>query len=143
MVWNEERRYPARHSTQRRAENLSSLLSPARIGRTYALAAMLEAFTWAGLLVGMFLEHVTHTTDMGVWLFGRLHGAAFMIYVAVTLIAAYKLRWAWWVALVALAASIPPLFTLIAEWWLSRTGRLSESGTATRPVEVASSGRDR
>lgn len=97
----------------------------ATIGRVYAAAAMFEAFTWAGLLVGMVLEHVTHTTDLGVWLFGRLHGLAFMVYGIVTLVAAITLRWRWWVTLVALAASIPPLTTLLAEWWLARTGRLT------------------
>src|SRR6478609_736876 len=94
----------------------------ARIGRFYAAAAMFEAFTWAGLLVGMFLKYVTDTTEAGVWFFGRLHGLAFVLYVVATLVAAWKLRWRWWVALVALALSIPPLATLVAEWWLSRSG---------------------
>ena len=96
-----------------------------RMGKVFAVIALLEAFTWAGLLVGMFLKYVTGTTDLGVWIFGRLHGGAFMIYVVVTLLAAWKLRWSWWVALIALAASIPPLVTLPVEWWLRRTGRLA------------------
>ncbi|MFE7404633.1 DUF3817 domain-containing protein [Isoptericola sp. NPDC057559] len=97
-----------------------------RTGRVYAVIAVIEAFTWAGLLVGMFLKYVTETTDAGVWLFGRLHGAAFVAYVVVALVAAVKLRWGWFRALVALAAAVPPLTTLLAEWWLRRTGHLSE-----------------
>ena len=129
-----------RHSTQRpfteTSRDLSTAHPQARIGRIFGAAAVFEAFTWAGLLVGMFLEHVTHTTDLGVWLFGRLHGAAFMIYVVVTLVAWRKLRWPLWVTFVTLAASIPPLTTLVAEWWLTRTGRLA-AAPAPEPVAAA------
>lgn len=97
---------------------------PSLIGRVFAVVALLEAFTWAGLLVGMFLKYVTRTTEAGVWLFGRLHGGMFMVYVAVTVVAAISLRWRWWVALLALAASVPPLVTVPLEIWLRRTGRL-------------------
>jgi len=95
------------------------------VGRVFAAVALAEAFTWAGLLVGMFLKYVTETTEAGVWLFGRLHGAAFVAYVVVALVAAVRLRWGWSRALVALAAAVPPLTTLLAERWLRRTGHLS------------------
>ena len=42
-----------------------------------------------------------------------------------TLVAAVSLRWKWWVALLALLASVPPLVTLPLEIWLRRTGRLA------------------
>ena len=100
----------------------AAMVSP--VGRVFAAIALLEAFTWAGLLVGMFLKHVTGTTEAGVWLFGRLHGGVFMLYVVVTIVAAVALRWRWWVALLALLASIPPLVTVPLEIWLRRTGRL-------------------
>lgn len=95
------------------------------IGALFAVVAFIEAFTWVGLLVGMFLKYVTGTTEMGVWLFGRLHGGAFMLYVAMTIVAAISLRWKWWVALLALLAAIPPLVTVPLEIWLHRTGRLN------------------
>ncbi|MEL7978185.1 DUF3817 domain-containing protein [Isoptericola sp. F-RaC21] len=115
--------------------------SPARpplsvVGRVFAVVAVIEAFTWAGLLVGMFLKYVTETTEAGVWLFGRLHGAAFVAYVVVALVAAVKLRWGWFRALVALAAAVPPLTTLLAEWWLRRTGHLSAPTEPAEPAEV-------
>ncbi|MCA5894434.1 DUF3817 domain-containing protein [Isoptericola sp. NEAU-Y5] len=95
------------------------------LGRTFAVVAVVEAFTWAGLLAGMFLKYVTETTEAGVWLFGRLHGAAFVAYVVVALVVAVRLRWGWFRTLVALAAAVPPLTTLLAERWLRRTGHLS------------------
>ncbi len=95
-----------------------------RTGRLFSVVAVIEAFTWAGLLAGMFLKYVTETTDAGVWLFGRLHGAAFLAYVAVVLVAAVRLRWGAIRTLVALAAGVPPLTTLLVERWLRRTGHL-------------------
>lgn len=66
------------------------------IGRVFVVAAFLEAFTWAGLLVGMFLKYVTETTDVGVSIFGALHGGMFLIYAAVALVTAIALKWPWW-----------------------------------------------
>ncbi|WP_188037457.1 DUF3817 domain-containing protein [Actinotalea sp. JY-7885] len=114
--------------------------APSRTGRIFAVVALLEATTWAGLLVGMLLKHVTHTTELGVQVFGRLHGAAFMIYVVVAVVAAVRLRWGTRVTLVALAAAVPPLVTLPLERWLRRTGRLAEP--ATDPAEVAAASVD-
>ncbi|GAA1982310.1 DUF3817 domain-containing protein [Isoptericola halotolerans] len=95
------------------------------LGRLFAVVAWIEAFTWAGLLVGMFLKHVTGTTDAGVWLFGRLHGGAFVAYGVVALIVAVQYRWGIWRTLVALAAAVPPFTTVLVEWWLRRTGHLT------------------
>lgn len=48
-------------------------------GRLCAVAALVEGLTWAGLLVGMWLKCGAEVTDTGVWLFGCLHGAAFLL----------------------------------------------------------------
>lgn len=113
-----------------------------RAGRAVAVTAVVEAVTWAGLLVGMVLKHVTRSTELGVEIFGPLHGAAFLAYVAAALVAAARLRWRWWVLLLALAAAVPPLTTIAAEVWLRRTGRLapsirSRSRTASGPATPA------
>ncbi|MBQ1084460.1 DUF3817 domain-containing protein [Nocardiopsis sp. B62] len=101
------------------------------IARTFRVVAVFEAFTWAGLLVGMYFKHLGNGSELGVQIFGPLHGGAFMVYVLVALIAAYRLRWGVWPTLVALAASIPPLGTLPADWWLHRTGRLTDPAERT------------
>lgn len=102
---------------------MSSSLSPA--GRLFAIAAFAEGLTWAGLLVGMLLKYGTQTTDVGVWLFGRLHGAAFLFYVVVTLLSAMRLRWPWWAWTLALLAAVPPLVTVPLEMWFRRIGLLA------------------
>ncbi|WP_250443987.1 DUF3817 domain-containing protein [Actinotalea sp. C106] len=93
-----------------------------RLGRTFSVVALLEAATWAGLLIGMVLKHVTRTTELGVQIFGQLHGIMFLVYVAVALVAAYRLRWGWWVTGLALAAAVPPLATIPLERWLRARG---------------------
>jgi integral membrane protein len=96
------------------------------MGRVFAVVALFEAFTWAGLLVGMYLKyHAAAPTTAGVALFGPVHGVAFMVYVVVTVLAAVKLRWPWWAAGLALLAAIPPLVTLPLEWWFKRRGLLA------------------
>jgi integral membrane protein len=104
-------------------------LSP--IGKVFMAIALIEAFTWAGLLVGMYLKYVSGTTELGVWLFGRLHGAAFMLYVAIAVVAGIRLRWPVWALLLAVLAAVPPLATLPLEYWFRRRGLLS--ATAVSP----------
>ena len=97
-----------------------------KAGKLFATMALLEALTWTGLLLGMFLKYATETTDLGVWLFGRLHGLAFLAYVATTVVVAARLRWPMWALLVALLAAVPPLLTWPVEWWFRRRGLLSD-----------------
>lgn len=103
----------------------SQPLSP--VGRLFAVAAFLEALTWAGLLAGMWLKYGLQTTELGVWLFGRLHGAAFLFYVAASLVAAVRLRWPWWAWVLGLLAALPPLVTLPVEMGFRRAGLLGRA----------------
>ena len=98
-------------------------------GRLFATAAFLEGLTWAGLLVGMWLKYGLEVTDTGVWLFGRLHGAAFLFYLVVTVVAGVRLRWPSWALLLALLADVPPLVTVPLEMWFRRKGLLSDPAT--------------
>ena len=99
-----------------------SRISP--MGRIFSVVALIEALTWAGLLIGMCLKYGTGTTDLGVWWFGRLHGAAFLLYLMTSIIAAWRLNWPFWATLLAIFAAIPPLVTLPLEVWYRRRGLL-------------------
>ena len=101
-----------------------------RIGRLFAIMAIVEATTWLGLLVGMFLKYVTQTTDVGVSIFGALHGGAFLAYLAVLAVSFFVLRWPWWVAALAIAAAVPPLMTIPLEIWMRRRGYLDRRSPA-------------
>ncbi|WP_372382917.1 DUF3817 domain-containing protein [Xanthomonas sp. NCPPB 1068] len=104
-------------------------LSP--MGRLFAVAAFIEGVTWAGLLLGMWLKYGLQSTELVVWLFGRLHGAAFLFYLAVSVLAALRLRWPWWAWVLSLLAAVPPLVTVPLEMWFRRIGLL---GVPTRTV---------
>ena len=88
--------------------------------RIFRIAAVAEAFSWAGLLVGMYLKRVAGTTDLGVEIFGPIHGALFVTYVVSVLWMAYRERWSLLRVLVGLSAAIPPFTTLIFERWVAR-----------------------
>lgn len=91
-----------------------------RMATLFTLIARIEAFTWAGLLAGMYLKYGLEITELGVWLFGRLHGVAFVAYFIVAVVTGLYLRWPWWGTLLAVLASIPPLVTFPLELWFRR-----------------------
>ena len=89
---------------------MSALLSsPSRV---YRIVATAEAVTWAGLLSGMFLKYVTETTELGVSIFGMLHGIVFITYCVTTVAIAVDQRWSFGRLVAGLASSIPPFLTL-------------------------------
>ena len=95
------------------------------MGKLFSIIALLEGLTWAGLLFGMFLKYSTKTTELGVTIFGPLHGGVFISYVLVSVMAAHRLRWPLWATLLAILAAIPPLVTIPLEIWFKRRGLLA------------------
>lgn len=97
--------------------------------RRFRLVAVIEAITWALLLAGMGLKYGAGI-ESATMIVGSLHGAAFVAYVVVTLLSARALGWDVTVTLLALAASVPPFFTVAFEWWAKREGYLAELSLA-------------
>ena len=99
-----------------------------------------EAITWALLLFGMFLKYVTGTTDLGVRIFGMVHGIVFISYVVTTAVVWVDQRWTARRGLLALVAAIPPFATYAVEvvalkrGWLGETWRLR--GTAATDLSL-------
>lgn len=112
-------------------------LAPSTGARLFRVVAIAEACSWAGLLIGMFFKYVVVGDDIGVTVFGPIHGALFVAYLGVTLVVARMFRWNLATTALALAASIPPLATLWFERRAQRTGRL---GAAPSPVGRTSDG---
>lgn len=99
----------------------------------FRTAAVAEALSWVGLLAGMYVKYVPRTSEVGVQVFGPIHGGIFIAYVVVALVAARILRWNARTTLLALAASVPPLVTVPFERWATRTGRLPERDAIPAP----------
>ena len=96
-------------------------LSPLRLFRRLAVA---EAVTWALLLVGMFLKYVTGTTELGVRVFGMVHGVVFVAYCLGTVVVAVDQRWSARRTLLGLASSVPPFLTVWFDRYAERAGAL-------------------
>lgn len=103
------------------------LTSP--VGR-FRLFALAEAVSWAGLLIGMLFKYALTENEIGVKVFGPVHGVIFVGYVLVTLLVRDPQRWDPRTTLLALAASIPPFGTVIFERWANRTGKLDPQTSA-------------
>jgi integral membrane protein len=100
-------------------------VNPRTVATVFRIVAVAEACSWVGLLAGMFVKWVLQTSELGVQIFGPIHGGIFMAYVIVSLVAVRVLRWDTRTTLLALAASVPPLATIWFERWADRSGRLS------------------
>ncbi|WP_067655639.1 DUF3817 domain-containing protein [Nocardia harenae] len=106
--------------------------------------AVLEALSWLGLLIGMGFKWIpwllsgtgTYGSEIGVKIFGPIHGAIFVLFVLSALLAARELRWSRKTTALALISSIPPFCTVLFEVWAVRTGQLGElSAPGTREDE--------
>jgi integral membrane protein len=93
-------------------------------GAAFRVVAFAEALSWTGLLTGMFFKYAVDAGAGGVHVFGPVHGTTFLTYLVVTLVTWRAQRWSLPVALLALAASVPPFCTVAFEEWARRTGRL-------------------
>ena len=105
-------------------------MNPRAAATAFRIVAVAEALSWLGLLAGMYVKYVPQTSEVGVQVFGPIHGGVFLGYVVVALVAGRVLRWDRWTTLLALVASVPPLATVVVERWAARTGRLPSRGTA-------------
>jgi integral membrane protein len=108
-------------------------VNPRTVAALFRIVAVAEACSWIGLLVGMYLKYGPETTERGVQIFGPIHGAIFLAYVLVTLLASRVLRWSPRTTVVALVCSVPPLATAWFERLATRNGKLP------RPEPVAAS----
>ncbi|GAA2735579.1 DUF3817 domain-containing protein [Pedococcus aerophilus] len=89
--------------------------------------AVAEATTWALLLIGMVLKYVTKTTELGVQVFGMVHGVVFIAYCLTTVFVAVNQRWSAGVTLLGLVSAIPPFMTVWFDRWAEKR-RLLDGG---------------
>ena len=108
-------------------------MNPRTVAAAFRTVAIAEAISWIGLLAGMFVKYVPETSEIGVQIFGPIHGAVFVAYVVVALAASRVLRWSPGTTLLALVVSVPPLATVWFERRLTRSGALAGGG----PVPAA------
>src|SRR4051812_49862780 len=99
-------------------------VNPRTAAIAFRIVAVAEALSWIGLLAGMYVKYVPETTELGVKVFGPIHGGIFVAYVVIALITARTLRWSPRTTLLALVCSVPPLATVWFERLATRNDRL-------------------
>jgi len=90
--------------------------------RWFRIAAVAEAVSWAGLLVGMLVKYVVADNEIGVQIFGPIHGGLFVAYVVAVTIAARNARWAPSTWLLGVVSAVPPFMTVWFERRVTRAG---------------------
>ncbi|KGN38215.1 DUF3817 domain-containing protein [Knoellia subterranea] len=96
-------------------------MTPKLLFRRIAVA---EAITWALLLIGMFLKYVTETTELGVRIFGMLHGVVFIAYGLIAIATWINQKWSLRTGLMALVSAIPPFATILFDRSAEAAGHL-------------------
>lgn len=105
-------------------------MNPRTAATAFRIVAVAEALSWIGLLAGVFVKRVLDASEIGVQIFGPIHGGIFVLYLLVALVAARVLGWSTRTTLLALLAAIPPLASIWFERRATRTGRLPRGEAA-------------
>ncbi|MFC3502329.1 DUF3817 domain-containing protein [Micromonospora krabiensis] len=103
-----------------------------KVTRLFVGAAIAEACSWLGLLVGMAVKYGPPANELGVKIFGPVHGGLFVVYLVLVLAVARRHRWSLLATVVALACAVPPFATLVFERWASRRGMLGATSAPAR-----------
>lgn len=94
----------------------------------FRIIAVAEAFSWVGLLTGMYFKYLAASpTEIGVKVFGPIHGGVFMAFVVAALAVGVARKWGVVTWVLALLGSIVPLGSVIFVMWADRTGRIAPS----------------
>ncbi|WP_347221409.1 DUF3817 domain-containing protein [Mycolicibacterium poriferae] len=105
----------------------------------FRLIALAEAASWIGLLIGMYFKYLgSPQTEIGVKVFGPIHGGVFVAFLVAAVVVGLSHRWTAVTWLLALLGSIVPLGSVIFLIWADRTGRI---GAPTASAGVAQPGR--
>lgn len=109
----------------------------------FRFIAIAEALSWVGLLVGMYFKYLgTPETELGVKIFGPIHGGIFIAFVVAALLVGIAHRWGPVTWLMALLGSIVPLGSVIFVIWADRTGRLGSTSAPNTAPEAGASAAD-
>ncbi|WP_405433078.1 DUF3817 domain-containing protein [Micromonospora sp. NBC_00617] len=103
-----------------------------KVTRLFVAAAIAEACSWLALLAGMAVKYGPPGNELGVKVFGPIHGGLFIAYGLLVLAVARLRRWSLPVTVVALACAVPPFATVIFERWARRRGILDVDGRPAR-----------
>lgn len=96
-----------------------------RVAGWFRWVAIAEAFSWIGLLTGMYFKYLgTPRTEIGVHIFGMVHGLVFLAFLGLGLLVGRAARWSVPVWAAAAVSSLVPLASVVFLRWAERSGAL-------------------
>lgn len=107
------------------------MTDPARVRVVFRTVAFAEACSWLGLLIGMYFKYVPDNgNEIGVKIFGPIHGGIFLAFLVMTLLARNAFNWSLRTTALAAISSIPPFATALFEVLADRAGLLEAPAAA-------------
>jgi integral membrane protein len=104
--------------------------------KAFRIAAIAEAVTWGGLLIGMFFKYIVVKNQFGVQVFGPTHGFVMGFYILAVFLVKPELPWGRRELLIGLAASVPPFATYFFERWVvAQANELDRVDAVARPAD--------
>lgn len=102
----------------------------------FRMIAIAEAFSWVGLLIGMYFKYLgSPQTEVGVKVFGPIHGGIFISFVVAAVLVGIARKWSVGTWILALLGSIVPLGSVIFVMWADRGNRIGPPApTAASPT---------
>lgn len=105
-------------------------MNTARLRTLFLVIAAAEAVSWACLLGGMYFKYLAaDPTEIGVKVFGPIHGFLFVAYLVACLNVRKPFGWSPKTFLIALVCAVPPFFTAVFEYVADKRGLLGRAGS--------------
>lgn len=100
-------------------------VNPRLLRTAFLTVATLEAISWACLLIGMYFKYLAgDPTEIGVKIFGPIHGFLFVAYLLICLNVRKPFGWTNKTLVIAAICAVPPFFTALFEVAADRKGLL-------------------
>jgi integral membrane protein len=120
---------------------MTSAFDVRRVAGWFRLIAFAEALSWVGLLVGMYFKYLSSPqTEIGVKVFGPVHGGIFIAFLVAVALVGIAHKWGLGTWLLALLASIVPFGSVIFLIWADRKGRIGAVSAPAGAVTVTRAG---
>jgi len=104
----------------------------------FRAVAIAEALSWGALLVGVYFKRIAQSSDVGVHIFGPVHGVIVLAYLLTVIYVGRSFRWGIGTFLLAIVASVPPFTTVVFGRWADRRGLLGTAESSASAKENAS-----
>ncbi|MEU8393513.1 DUF3817 domain-containing protein [Nocardia sp. NPDC052254] len=108
------------------------------VAKRVRLFGLLEAPSWALLLLGSVLKRLPEPITWPVMVFGMLHGLIFVLYAISLLLAWREFEWPGKTILLGLVSSVVPFSSVWFERWAIRSGQLGELSPTPAPTAAVS-----